>query len=58
MLNLITVSTAAERLAVSKSMIRKLLRLGRLTPVRIGRCVRVRLADVDALAAAGERRAT
>jgi excisionase family DNA binding protein len=45
----ITVAAAAERLAVSRSLIRKLLKLGRLTPVRIGRCVRIRIAELDAL---------
>jgi excisionase family DNA binding protein len=48
---LVTVAAAAERLAVSRSLIRKLLKKGRLTPVRIGRCVRVRIDELDALLA-------
>jgi excisionase family DNA binding protein len=49
--SLITVRDAAQRLAVSASMVRKLLATGQLTPVRIGRCVRVRLEDIEALIA-------
>jgi excisionase family DNA binding protein len=53
MSQLMTVGRAAERLAVSKSMVRKLIKQRRLTRVRIGRCVRVRAEEVDAFVAAG-----
>src|SRR5262245_46005414 len=46
----VTVAEAATRLAVSRSLIRKLAS-GRLTRVRIGRCVRVRAEELDALIA-------
>lgn len=53
--SVVTVAEAATRLAVSRSLIRKLLASGRLTRVRIGRCVRVRAEELDALIAGGER---
>ena len=51
--NIVTVKEAAFRLAVSRSMIRKLLASGKLTRIRIGRCVRVRADELEALVAAG-----
>ena len=49
MAKLATVRQAAESLAVSRSMIRKMLNEGALTRVRVGRCVRVRVAEIEAL---------
>ncbi|MCC7069759.1 MAG: helix-turn-helix domain-containing protein [Deltaproteobacteria bacterium] len=49
--SVVTVAEAATRLAVSRSLIRKLLATGCLTRVRIGRCVRVRVEELEALAA-------
>ncbi len=49
MSKLMTIKDAAKLLALSDSMIRKLVRSGRLTPVHIGRSVRIRLDDVEAL---------
>lgn len=54
---LVTVAVAAERLAVSRSLIRKMLKVGQLTRVRIGRCVRVRVDELEALVAVGSARA-
>ncbi len=42
MASLLKLKEAAKVLALSESMLRKLVRSGRLTAVRIGRCVRVR----------------
>lgn len=50
---LMTIKDAAKLLALSDSMIRKLLRSRHLTPVRIGRSVRIRADDVQALIANG-----
>jgi excisionase family DNA binding protein len=47
---LISVEKAAQRLDVSESFVRKQIREKRLDAYRIGSCVRVRIADVDALA--------
>lgn len=46
---LLTIKHAAKLLALSDSMVRKLLRTGHLVAVRIGRSVRVRAEDVRAL---------
>lgn len=56
--SIVTVAEAATRLAVSRSLIRKLLATGQLTRVRIGRCVRVRVAELDALVAGTTRAVT
>ncbi len=47
---LISVEKAALRLDVSEPMIRKAIKAKRLPSYRVGTCVRVRVADVDALA--------
>jgi excisionase family DNA binding protein len=46
---LLTIKHAAKLLALSDSMVRKLLRTGHLVAVRIGRSVRVRADDVRAM---------
>lgn len=46
---LLTIAEAARRLSVSESYIRGRIRGGELEAVRLGRAVRVRTADVDAL---------
>lgn len=50
---LMTIRDAAKTLALSESMIRKLIASGRLTAVRIGRAVRVRVDEIHRLIAAG-----
>jgi excisionase family DNA binding protein len=44
--DLLTIPEAAQRLACSPGAVRKWLRQGRLRPVRLGRAVRLRAADV------------
>lgn len=46
---LLTVPEAAERLALAPATLRKWLYLRRLNCVRVGRAVRIRESDVDAL---------
>lgn len=48
-MQLVTVLQAANRCAVSTRMIRKLIAANELPSVRVGRCVRLREDDVDAL---------
>jgi excisionase family DNA binding protein len=48
-MNLITVSQAATKCAISSRMIRKLITMRELPAVRVGRCVRLRDDDVEAL---------
>lgn len=55
MSGLMKVKDAAKFLALSESMVRKLLTRNELTAVRIGRSVRVRLQDLEALVARGVR---
>jgi excisionase family DNA binding protein len=45
---LLRIEEVADRLAVSRSMAWKLVTVGQLRSVRIGRAVRVRPADLDA----------
>ncbi len=45
---LLRLEDVADRLAISKSMAWKLIALGQLQSVRIGRAVRVRPADLEA----------
>jgi excisionase family DNA binding protein len=45
---LLTLTEAAERLAVSISTVRRVVTAGELKTVRIGKAVRVRLTDLDA----------
>lgn len=49
---LMTIKDAAKVLALSPTTIRKLLSAKRLTPVRIGRSVRVRVDELHAFIAA------
>lgn len=55
-LQLITVAEAASRLAVHEDTVRAMLRDGRLSPVRIGRAVRVEEAELEALVSRGRPR--
>ncbi len=50
---LLTVPQAAERLAISPATLRKWLYLRRLSCVRVGRAVRLRESDVEAMARVG-----
>ncbi len=50
---LLTIPQAAERLALAPATLRKWLYAGSLTCVRVGRAVRLREADVDAMARIG-----
>jgi excisionase family DNA binding protein len=50
--NLLTVRAAAEKLAVSPSMVRALLRRGELPGVRVGRLVRIAPERLDRFLAA------
>lgn len=43
---LLTLDEASEALSVSRAMISKLVRTGRLRATRIGRCVRISQAEV------------
>jgi len=52
---LLRLGEVAERLAISKSMAWKLVAYGQLRSVRIGRAVRVRLADLEAYVEASVR---
>lgn len=54
---LITVREAAKRLAVSPLTIRRWVALRRVPVVRIGRAVRIREQDLEALIAFGFQRA-
>ena len=44
-----TIRQAATRLAVSMTTIRRLIKMTELPAIRIGRCVRLREEDVEAL---------
>jgi excisionase family DNA binding protein len=44
---LLTIAAVQERLSVSRDTVGRLLAAGELTPVRIGRAVRVSDADLD-----------
>lgn len=50
---LLRVSEAAERLSLRPGTIRKLLAQKRIQAVRIGRAVRIREADIDAVVRLG-----
>ena len=53
MSGLMKIKEAAKLLALSESMIRKMLTTRQLTAVRIGRSVRVRSAELEAFIARG-----
>ena len=48
-MQLITIPQAADRCAISTRMVRKLIAKTELPVVRVGRCVRLREDDVEAL---------
>ena len=48
-MQLITIQQAANRCAISARMIRKIIKTAELPMVRVGRCVRIREDDVEAL---------
>jgi excisionase family DNA binding protein len=50
MLGLLTTAEAAVLLRVSKSTVRRLVRVGELQPVRIGRAVRFQLETLETFA--------
>ena len=50
---LITVKEAADLLGCSPAAVRKWLYQRRLTPVKVGRLTRLRLGDIEAVAAYG-----
>ena len=50
---LLSIAGVSEACNISKRSVWRLLASGELKPVRIGRAVRVRIADVDALVARG-----
>ena len=52
---LLTTEQAAQRLAVTEAAVRKWISQGRLPAVRLGRCVRLRLADVELVVTQGLR---
>ncbi len=52
---LVTCSEAQAYLSVSRSTLHRLERAGVLHGVRIGRCLRFRLADLQALATGGAK---
>jgi excisionase family DNA binding protein len=52
---LLRLDEVAQRLAISRSMAWKLVAYGQLRSVRIGRAVRVRLADLEAYIEASVR---
>ncbi len=52
---LLRIEEIADRLAVSRSMAWKLIAIGQLRSIRIGRAVRVRPQDLEAYVAAATR---
>jgi excisionase family DNA binding protein len=52
---LLRIEDIAERLSISRSMAWKLIAIGELRSIRIGRSVRVRPQDLDAFVAAAAR---
>ena len=52
---LLRVDDGADRLAISRSMAHKLVALGEIRSLRIGRAVRVRPADLEAYLAGAAR---
>ena len=52
-MQLLTIQQAASRCALSPRMIRKLITMTKLPAVKIGRCVRLREDDLEALIRAG-----
>jgi len=52
---LLTTEQAAQRLAVTEAAVRKWISQRRLPAVRLGRCVRLRLADVELVVTQGLR---
>ena len=48
-MQLLTIPQAASRCAISTRMVRKLIEKTELPAVRVGRCVRLREDDVEAL---------
>ena len=52
---LLTLQQAADRLQISMSTIRRLIKAGKLQAVRIGRNLRVRPADLEAYITAGAK---
>ena len=52
---LLTIPQAADRLALAPTTLRKWLRLRKLNCVRIGRAVRLRESDIEAIARVGFR---
>lgn len=50
---LITAEEAAKRLAVTEAAVRKWISQRRLPAVKLGRCVRLRVADVELVVAKG-----
>ena len=50
---LITTEEAAKRLAVTEAAVRKWISQRRLPAVRLGRCVRLRVSDVELVVAKG-----
>lgn len=50
---LLTIPQAAERLSLAPATLRKWLYLRRLNCVRVGRAVRLRESDIDAIARVG-----
>lgn len=48
-MQLSTIGQVADRLAVSSATIRRLIAMAKLPIVRVGRCVRLREEDVQAL---------
>lgn len=57
-LRFLTVEQAADRLAMSVTFIRDAIRDGRLPATKLGRSVRIAIADVDALASSARRRSS
>ena len=48
-MQLLTIQETASRCAISTRMVRKLITMTELPAVRVGRCVRLREDDVEAL---------
>jgi excisionase family DNA binding protein len=46
---LVTIAQGAEHLSVSERTVRRAVADGRLPAVRIGRCIRIRLDDLERL---------